>query len=280
MNNPLDPKFTSSVGTTSLDLPPALASILSVGSTMPSPSKTMMQPQAAGLTSGMIGPQTFSQAFDNPSGAQGFVPSYQQGGMIGTDGMPIPPGQASMPNMSPAQGIGVNSTMPQQGQLDPKMIDMQIQEFVSQNPQQVAQINQALVEMIQAGEVTTQQVNMTAQLLSAAMQNPSLYPYVRKYAIQQGLVDEEDLPQQFDAGLIIAFIIAARSFQQGANDMVAVPQQTNVPSMKYGGEIPNSKKADGSVLINAHEGEYVIPKAVVEMKGKEFFDNLVQKYST
>jgi hypothetical protein len=41
---------------------------------------------------------------------------------------------------------------------------------------------------------------------------------------------------------------------------------------------PDSKKSDGSVLINAHEGEYVIPKRVVEMKGKEFFDSLVEKY--
>ncbi len=38
------------------------------------------------------------------------------------------------------------------------------------------------------------------------------------------------------------------------------------------------RKSDGSVLLNAHEGEYVIPKRVVEMKGKEFFDTLVEKY--
>ena len=51
-----------------------------------------------------------------------------------------------------------------------------------------------------------------------------------------------------------------------------------VPSMAQGGMTPNSRKSDGSVLINAHEGEYVIPKRVVEMKGKEFFDTLVEKY--
>jgi hypothetical protein len=51
-----------------------------------------------------------------------------------------------------------------------------------------------------------------------------------------------------------------------------------IPSMAQGGMTPDSKKSDGSVLINAHEGEYVIPKRVVEMKGKEFFDSLVEKY--
>jgi hypothetical protein len=51
-----------------------------------------------------------------------------------------------------------------------------------------------------------------------------------------------------------------------------------MPSMAKGGEVPMSKKRDGSVLINAHEGEYVIPANVVKMKGKEFFDSLVEKY--
>ena len=51
-----------------------------------------------------------------------------------------------------------------------------------------------------------------------------------------------------------------------------------VPSMARGGEVQQSKKSDGSVLINAHEGEYVIPANVVKMKGKEFFDSLVEKY--
>jgi hypothetical protein len=62
--------------------------------------------------------------------------------------------------------------------------------------------------------------------------------------------------------------------------MVTASQTSSgaIPSMAKGGMTPQSKKADGSVLINAHEGEYVIPKRVVEMKGKEFFDNLVEKY--
>jgi hypothetical protein len=61
---------------------------------------------------------------------------------------------------------------------------------------------------------------------------------------------------------------------------IAASQVTSgaIPSMARGGMTPDSRKADGSVLINAHEGEYVIPKRVVEMKGKEFFDSLVEKY--
>jgi hypothetical protein len=61
---------------------------------------------------------------------------------------------------------------------------------------------------------------------------------------------------------------------------IAAPQVTSgaIPSMAKGGMTPDSKKADGSVLINAHEGEYVVPKRVVEMKGREFFDSLLEKY--
>jgi hypothetical protein len=57
-----------------------------------------------------------------------------------------------------------------------------------------------------------------------------------------------------------------------------IPAMAGAPSMAKGGAVPPSKKNDGSVLINAHEGEYVIPANVVKMKGKEFFDSLVEKY--
>jgi hypothetical protein len=48
--------------------------------------------------------------------------------------------------------------------------------------------------------------------------------------------------------------------------------------MAKGGMTPKSRKSDGSVLINAHEGEYVVPAHVVRMKGKEFFDSMLEKY--
>lgn len=50
-------------------------------------------------------------------------------------------------------------------------------------------------------------------------------------------------------------------------------------SMAAGGPLPErSPNKDGSIPINAHEGEYVIPSAVVRAKGTEFFDKLVQSY--
>jgi hypothetical protein len=126
---------------------------------------------------------------------------------------------------------------------------------------------------------------MIVQLATVAAQNPEMYPNVRRFAIQQGIAAEQDLPQQYDQGLVFVLLLAARAVQadlggqnmmQGGSPALAGGQA--IPSMSEGGMTPRSKKPDGSVLINAHEGEYVIPANVVKMKGREFFDNLVEKY--
>jgi hypothetical protein len=253
--------------TTSLDLPPALASILSMGS----PAPNNPQPNAGmGMASGMGGMQTFA-------------PSYQAGGMVGMGGMPEPVG---MPGGAPSGNVGLaeQGQMPQ-GNMTPQMLEMQVNQFSSQHPEQIAQIRQTIMESMQTGELTQQELNMVIQLATVAAQNPEMYPYVRQFAIQNGIATDQDLPQQYDQGLVFVLLLAARAIQAdvGGQNMMqggspAMAQAPAVPSMKTGGDVPPSRKADGSVLINAHEGEYVIPANVVKMKGKEFFDSLVDKY--
>ena len=243
--------------TTSLDLPPALASILNLGSTAPTPPM-QTSPQMTGLSSGM-------------TNMGSFAPSYQQGGMIGMGGMPEP------------TNVGVNPNGAQ-GPMSPQMLEMQINQFASQRPQEMAQIRQVIMQELQSGEMTQQELNTIVQLATVAAQNPEMYPYVRKFAIQQGIATEEDLSLQYDEGLIFTILMVARAIQAdlGGQNMMqgGSPAMAGnaIPSMAQGGMTPNSNKSDGSVLINAHEGEYVIPKRVVEMKGKEFFDGLVEKY--
>jgi deferrochelatase/peroxidase EfeB len=163
------------------------------------------------------------------------------------------------------------------GVMSPEMMNMQLNQFANQQPEQMAQIKQAVMESMQAGELTPQELNMMVQLATVASQNPEMYPNVRRFAIQQGIATEQDLPQQYDAGLVFTILLAARAVQSemGGGGM---PQAGPVPSMAQGGKVPPSRKSDGSVLINAHEGEYVIPANVVKMKGKEFFDSMVEKY--
>ena len=207
-----------------------------------------------------------------------FAPSYQQGGMIGMGGMPEP-----MSGMSQPANVGVNPNGAQ-GSMPPQMLEMQINQFATQRPQEMAQIRQAIMQELQSGALTQQELNTIVQLATVAAQNPEMYPYVRNFAIQQGIATEQDLPPQYDQGLVFILLLAARAVQadlggqnmmQGGSPAMA---GSAIPSMARGGMTPDSKKADGSVLINAHEGEYVIPKRVVEMKGKEFFDTLVEKY--
>jgi len=258
------------------DIPPALASILNVGSASAPTSGT---PRAAGLSGGM-------------NSASTFAPSYQQGGMIGPGGMPDMSGAGGMGGM----GVGVSEqAVSQGGAMSPQMLEMQVNQFISQNPQQVEQIRAAMMQAMQTGEITQQELNMIVQLATVAAQNPEMYPYIRKFAIQNGISTEQDLSPQYDQGLIFTILVAARALQadlggqnmmQGGSPAMAGGPEISaaqvssgaIPSMAKGGMTPDSKKPDGSVLINAHEGEYVVPANVVKMKGKEFFDSLVEKY--
>lgn len=250
MNNPKS-------STTSLDLPPQLQGLLNMSPAAPvPPTQSQAMPMTAGLSSAM-------------TGQRGFIPSYEAGGMIGPQGMPMPTAPMGKP--------GVAEGMPAQGGMDPQMLEMQLNQFVRQNPQQIQQIRNAIMQEVQSGGLTMDELNMVVQLATVAAQNPAMYPNVRQYAIQQGIATEADLPQQFDAGLVFVLLLAARAIQQEMGGQGAQGPAA-IPSMARGGQVPNSKSDSGEVLIMAHEKEYVIPRNVVEMKGKEFFDNLVEKY--
>lgn len=230
------------------------------------------------------------------------LPSYQQGGMIGAEGMPIPMGEApsGVPDMPAPTGVGL-SQQPMQGEpLPPEQLEANLNQFATQNPQQMAQIRDAIMQELQSGELTPQELNQVVQMATVAAQNPEMYPYVRNFAIQQGLATEQDIPAQYDQGLVFTLMLAGRAVQQqmgtaqemaGATTggmpttqpglapagMQPMGGEPVIPSMATGG--PVGKMSDSKpVVIEAHTGEYVIPKNVVEMKGKEFFDSLVEKY--
>lgn len=280
--------------TTSLDLPPVLAQLLG-----PMTPPVTQSPAAAAPTFSPAtaeAQQSFNPAMSGLSSGMtqmgSFVPSYQTGGMVGAGGMP------DMAGVVPA-GVGVQPQAPATP-MSSKQVEMQIQEFMNRNPQQVAQIQQVIQVGLQSGELTLEDLDMAEQLAMTALQNPEMYPYVRNFAIQQGFAGEQDLSPQYDEGLIIAVLIAARvakGMQQGA---AAPTGQSPMPQGAMGGEpqnfamggmvTPNSNGSGGgkvvgpgtgtsdSVPIRVSTGEYVIPAHVVKMKGKEFFDSMLEKY--
>lgn len=203
---------------------------------------------------------------------------YAEGGMVGMEGMRVPPG--AVPGMPMA---GVNPEMSDDTPMDSQAMQMQVNQVASRHPQAMAEIRNAIMEELQSGDLTPQELNMIVQLTQVAAGNPEMYPYVKQFAMQQGLAAAGDLPDQYDQGLVMVLLLAARAVQQ---DLGGAPAETGqmpanagpvIPSMRKGGMLPASGKSE-PVIIKAHTGEYVIPKHVVDMKGKEFFDSLIEKY--
>lgn len=244
---------------TSLDLPPAIQSLID----MP----------AAGVASGAIRPiQTGTVAQDPNFPALDFrmQPTYQEGGMVGPGGMPMRP-------------AGVQ---PQQGATNPQMLDMQVNEIMSQNPEVVARIRAGIEAGIQSGELDANELNTIIQLAKTVMQNPDMYPQIRQMAIQQGIATEADLPAQFDEGLVMAIIAAGKSMEadvQIEGGQAPMPQPP-VQEMEFGGMVNGPSHDQGGVRvkmkgggeIEVEGGEYVIPKDVVKKKGTDFFDKMLQ----
>ena len=244
---------------TSLDLPPAIQSLID----MP----------AAGVASGAIRPiQTGTVAQDPNFPALDFrmQPTYQEGGMVGPGGMPMRP-------------AGVQ---PQQGATNPQMLEMQVNEIMSKNPEAVARIRAGIEAGIQSGELDANELNTIIQLAKTVMQNPEMYPQIRQMAISRGIATEADLPAQFDEGLVIAIIAAGKSMEadvQIEGGQAPMPQPP-VQEMEFGGMVNGPSHDQGGVRvkmkgggeIEVEGGEYVIPKDVVKKKGTDFFDKMLQ----
>ena len=224
-------------------------------------------------------------------------PSYAEGGLVQPGG---PPQAGLAPQGAPQQPIGMQA------------MEAEMRRIVQEHPQQILQLRDVILAGIQAGEVTMQEINMAVQLATAAAQNPQLWPQLRQFAIEQGLVEEQDISQQYDEGLVFSLLFAARAIQQQGPPQVdtgavvgqaaqggppvgpgvpqgvqggppvgpGVPQATGqpIPTFALGGPIPQTgQNANDSILAAVHPGEYVIPDAVVRRKGLDFFDKLTGK---
>jgi hypothetical protein len=322
--------------TTSMDLPPVLAQLLGPMTSPVTQSPTMQMPPmqqafnpaASGMSAGMTRDNAMMPSYamggmvdeggmssgmmQQQQPVQTFVPNYAVGGMVGAGGMPEgglgAPGmpQGGMPQMVGAGGgaVGLQEGGTQQ-RMTLQQADMQINDFIRNRPQEVAQIQAVVQAGLQAGEFTLDDFNMMEQMAITALQNPEMYPNIRQLAIQQGFAAEEDLSLEYDEGLIYVILVAARvakmlgapvggapaggapaggapvggvpSFAMGGTpgDMTVRPGD-----MAFGGgkvEGPGTGTSD-SVPIRVSTGEYVIPANVVRMKGKEFFDSMLEKY--
>ena len=154
------------------------------------------------------------------------------------------------------------------------------------NPAQQQQMQVAIQKAMVSGKVTPQLLHMGEQMCVAVLQNPELYPNLRNFAIQRGLVKPNSLPPQFDQRVVLAILSAVRQMAGAAPQGVVPPQgmpqgnggQLFGPGTGTSDEIPARNMADGGE-VKLSNGEYIIPERVVRAKGKDFFDALVRKYA-
>ena len=221
---------------------------------------------------------------------------YGQGGMISPMASMQTPAnnglQAQIPaGMQAPASAGLRTQMPQQ-QLNPQMIDMQVNNTLTKNPEIIARIRAGIEAGIQSGEITQQEIQMATQLAQVALQNPQMYPQLRQFAIDRGLANPDDLPEQYDQGLVIALVAVAKAMtadvqieSAGGQPMSMQPPPTQ--EMGFGGMVHGPShnaggvgaKIKGGKDIEVEGGEYIIPKHIVARKGTEFFDKLLGKDS-
>ena len=117
-----------------------------------------------------------AQAYSSSSSdSSGDSSSYARGGLVG------------LKTGLPTQHI---PTMPQQHQVA---------------------IEQRVAQVIAAGRITPLNLQMTAQLCKVSLQSPKIWPQLRQFAIQQGLVGQNDIPQQYLQQYVLAVIAEAKA---------------------------------------------------------------------
>jgi hypothetical protein len=47
--------------------------------------------------------------------------------------------------------------------------------------------------------------------------------------------------------------------------------------MFAGGKVPEPSRKGGSVVVEAHEGEFMVPKVALDWFGRKHFEGLIQK---
>ena len=246
---------------------PAMPPILQALMNSAGPTTPVAQSPGAGLASAMRGPAAQPQS--QPQ--RGAMPSYQMGGMVGPGGAPQRPAGMAMPGQ-------MQTANPQQA-LRPENLEAEAERILRENPQAVEQVRQQLMQAIQQGQFTLEDLRVGVQMARAALRNPDMYPQLRALAIERGMATPDSLSPGYDPAFLFLIILGGEAVLRGQGGAPAQAPGVR-PAMREGGPLPErSSNPDGSIPINAHEGEYVIPKHVVRAKGTEFFDKLLAQYS-
>jgi hypothetical protein len=100
------------------------------------------------------------------------------------------------------------------------------------NPQLQQAVAQAVQELSSDPEATPQAVAQLIRMFEFTLQHPESYAEMRASAIQSGVLDPEDLPEQFQPEIMTAVLIALKLVQQQLQQGGAQPE---TPAFARGG---------------------------------------------
>ena len=176
-----------------------------------------------------------------------------------------------------------------------QMVDAKINNLLQTQSPGVQQMQMMLQQAVQSGETTPEHIQQLGQIARVVLQNPAMYPQLVRMAEQKGIIPPGELPPQYNEGIVKIVLMAA---QVMAGSPLGQPGTQGQPGgapidasqqLASGGVIrgPGTGTSDSISGVNANtggkvrvsNGEYIIPERVVQIKGKEFFDNLLRKYA-
>ena len=200
---------------------------------------------------------------------------YATGGMVGQ-----PPAGLAPPAGAP---MGAMQGQPPPSPANPQMFDSQSADLLNQHPEIKQQIQQAVQQALASGQLTMQEAQLGVQLAQACINNPALWPQLRAFAIQNGLATEDQLPQQYDQGLVMAILIADKAVQNqdnggGAKGRYATGGMITGPGTGTSDSIPATTDTGASIKVS--NGEFIVPRHVVLAKGTDFFNKMIESYNT
>lgn len=93
------------------------------------------------------------------------------------------------------------------------MNKQEILQLAKQDPR-FSQAVLTIENQIQDMPVTPEGLAELVKMLEFALNNPEQYPQIRQAAVADGMVDEEDLPQEFDKVLLVSLLVALYGLQE------------------------------------------------------------------
>jgi hypothetical protein len=226
-------------------------------------------------------------------GGFGSMGGWKDGGMIGDmPGITKRYNNGGMVSGQPLLSIGYadGGTIGMGSKPTPAIVNKRVDAML-RDPQARQAMLARPQQLMASGELTPDEVTTMARVAEAAMYNPELYPQLRQFVAQQGMTP---LPATFDQSVIMRIMAIARALQAEtpAGQVPGMDQaqmQRPVPGEGNGGYLqgPGTGRSDSIGTVNettgepvkVANGEYVIPAHVVRAKGREFFDNLLRRYS-